>query len=340
MPRTLHQLRWRYSMRYLSPSLEPVPRSPAEPLPTRKPDDGSSRESPPGECDPEAVVGVPFQSTNAPPVDGWYPGNYTDWFGGVDSFNVVDFGAVVEDDETHNDSIAIQKAIDMAIEYGVGAVYIPRGVYNLHSPVGWSQAKSAAWSADGHALRIYGDFPLLKAATAGMPHVFELQGGSNHFTVQRLLFDGQLKATVGVAVHGSGGNTLLDQVGVACAGAYGFMMADCTGVTLRHCTSATSSQDGFLGYGCQDVSFEACGSTMNGRDGFRLVTGSGYRVVEGRSEDNAGDGIHVGSADDTAPLDGVLIQDGHIEANLGDGIYLNANNALVGAAEVDARIRA
>ena len=294
-------------------------------------------------------------NANGDPNTQYLPGSFEGV--GASYYNVVDFGALPwADNPSSDDSPAIQAAINHALVNGVGAVFIPRGTYNLQSTIQIGGNDKPAFEAGygigtaaNRALTVYGDWPVLKAENEEMNAVLEL-GTARYLSVERLILAAAGRATYGVLASRLVGGATLDRVTVHGAALDGFNLSVLSGGVFRSCASEQNGRHGWLIQGANNSTFDTCSARCNTEDGFRISgapapgpdqSGACY-LTSVLSSGNGGVGVHVTDYFDeeyvgwpavailvAVPTTGVVVQNGVAAENEGDGVLVESSNTTV-----------
>ena len=229
---------------------------------------------------------------------------------------------------TINSGAAIQAAIDFAIQNAIGTVYIPRGTYRIEQTLIINSDQPGSASS---ALRIEGDFPVLRAAMPMLALVSVRDVGA--LTVERLKLDGAGTTLVGFAGEKlSGPGVLIDQVHSFCCFT-GIWVYGCTGAVFRACTADHNISAGFRIRGCGASTFDSCRAQSNGGSGFVIEGFDGQRgcwLTNFWSECNDGVGVDILLPPNAnTGVRGFALTNGHVERNRGDGISVGASNSTI-----------
>lgn len=253
-------------------------------------------------------------------------------------YDVTFFGAV--GDGIHDDTAAIQAAIDAAGAAGGGEVYLPAGTYAVH---GGAEASKGALILRNN-VTVYGDgmgastVKVIDGSNKDITGIFRTPyGEENHnITLHDLTIDGNKANTSGdvdgwfngyiPGQVGSDYDITLDRVEVKDCSRYGFdPHEETTNLTIMNSVSHNNGLDGFTLDFQINVHIENNVAYDNGRHGFNIVTSShDIILLNNISYDNAGQGIVIQRGSDNIPLPyNILIQGGEIYGNAGDGIQIN-----------------
>ena len=252
-------------------------------------------------------------------------------------FNVSDFGAY--GDGVHNDTHAIQAALNAARAAGGGTVVMPAGTFLV----------SGHGDASEGCLKIYSNTTL---TGAGMGETeIKLKDGSDEkisgilrtpasavthdVTIENLTINGNRDNT-GNEVDGlftgvDPGSPLADynitvsNVEIHDVSRYGFDPHEqTTNMLIENCVAHDNTGDGFTLDYISDSVIRNCISYDNGRNGFNLVTSShDVTFIDNEAYGNGAAGLNVQKGSDDRPfIDNVLIQGGSFHDNGQQGVQV------------------
>ncbi len=269
--------------------------------------------------------------------------------------NVVDYGADPTDDDTHDDQPGIQAALDAAKAQGGGVVWLPFGVYNLHSPIaiddpGYEQSKLLTVEGNRSTLKAVCADGVLEgcmACSQSMEHVLYARHQAG-LSLKNLIIDANHTAEHGLRAvkMGAAYQASMDGVRVSRALSHGFSLEACQTLAVRSSQSQNNRGAGWHIQGANGSSFHnvdafengRCGAECQGDDishGFLVAGMPGYSggawLTAFRSEKNCGAGVVMepGPGQNTTNSNSVTLQNGWLEGNVGDGVRVGISNVLV-----------
>ena len=288
----------------------------------------------------------PVPGSKNPAQAGYFSG-FFEIAGGEPHYNVVDFGATPwMDDEAVDDQPAIQAAIDHAIANGVGAVFLPRGTYNLWAPISvtFPDPRSRAKSK---ALRLVGGDALLKMNGPRTVGAMLSVTDARYVSVEGLILNANQRALVAVRAQRLAPGAAFDHVVVHCALKAGWEVVNSTGLSFRRCAANDCGGDGWSIHGASACVLDACKTVGNDGHGVKVwpagaLTAAACTLRGLESSGNGLDGVNVGpasSATGTAhPASHVptMLVGSYIDNNKRDAVRISAagvsvlNNRLLG----------
>jgi|GEM_PF-5706997 len=256
--------------------------------------------------------------------------------------SVMSYGADPFDDDKHDDSLAIQAAIDDQIQAGGGAIYFPPGVYNLHDTIrmefsGYAQARPLTLIGDGAALKA-----VLPGDSLPLDSVLSLRIIPGSLSIRGFIIDANRAANHGLRAYKVSGRTsVIEQVSITGAVSHGALLQACQGITVRASHADYNGKDGWHLAGVNAAVISGCRATNNRGNGF-TITGlfipqtnekysGGCYLLQSWSEKNYGHGIETKTTTGLGhhEVNGIVIRDGWIEGNREDGVRVNTWNTNV-----------
>ena len=260
------------------------------------------------------------------------------------TFDVMDFGA--KGDGVTLDTAAIQSALDAAYAAGGGVVYLPEGVYIVHSITG---------DASDGALQIR-DNVTLAGAGMGLSTIKVRDGEISKITgivrtpsgevthdvvIQDLTIDGNHQNNSGEidgffcgVTPGSNDydyNILIQRVEIQNVSRYGFDPHEQTkNLTIRDSIAHDNIGDGFTIDFCFDTILENNVSYNNGRYGFNIVTSShDVLLLNNIAYSNMSNGISIQKGSEDRPfIYDIMIEGGSVYDNGKYGIEIKLSEQV------------
>ena len=252
-------------------------------------------------------------------------------------FNVTSFGAY--GDGVHNDTNAIQAALDAANAAGGGTVVMPAGTFLV----------TGHGDASEGCLKIYSNTTLTGAGMGDTE--IKLKDGSNEkitgilrtpagevthdVTIENLTINGN-RGNTGNEVDGlftgvepgspkADYNITISAVEIKEVSRYGFDPHEqTTNMVIENCVAHDNTGDGFTLDFISDSTIQNCVAYDNGRNGFNLVTSShDVTFIDNEAYGNGAAGLTVQKGSEDRPfIDNVLIQGGSFHDNAQHGVLV------------------
>lgn len=241
--------------------------------------------------------------------------------GGSGALNVKSFGAI--GNGVHDDTAAIQTALNIANLRGGGVVYLPAGTYKLSSAL--TLYSNITMYGDGVALSV-----LQQTSTSAHGLV-----GSNLelVTLQDFTVDGPATGT-GVGIRLTGTVVIysfyinMTRVMVKQFGSHGILIDDPVTSVLTNVTSKENGGEGFY-IQCSDLGTVGTSTSLIGCYAHNNTSGNGFRLynmvysaLSGCATDNNTNGYKIEACE------GVTLTGCGAEENTGDSIQVNGGNNI------------